>query len=107
MTSRVMAKLLRQNGYLVTTANSVAAALRVDDGEYNFIVSDIGLPDGTGLDLMRAIKLRRDVPAIALTGYGMEADVQRSLDAGFVAHLTKPIDFAKLDLMIRQVVNDD
>ena len=107
MTSRVMAKLLRQNGYLVTTANSVAAALRVNDGDYNFIVSDIGLPDGTGLDLMRAIKLRRDVPAIALTGYGMEADVQRSLDAGFVAHLTKPIDFAKLDLMIRQVVRDE
>ena len=107
MTSRVMAKLLRQNGYFVTTANSVAAALRVDDNEYNFIVSDIGLPDGTGLDLMRAIRLRRDVPAIALTGYGMEADVQRSLEAGFVAHLTKPIDFAKLDLMIRQVAKVD
>ena len=107
MTARVMAKLLRQNGYLVTTANSVAAALRVDDGDYNFIVSDIGLPDGTGLDLMRAIRLRRDVPAIALTGYGMEADVQRSLEAGFAAHLTKPVDFAKLDLMIRQVVKDD
>ena len=106
MTARVMAKLLRQNGYLVTTANSVAAALGVDDTEYNLIVSDIGLPDGTGLDLMRAIKLRRDVPAIALTGYGMEDDVQRSLEAGFIAHLTKPVDFAKLDFMIRKVASE-
>ena len=104
MTARIMAKLLRQNGYLVTTANSVAAALGVEDDEYNFIVSDIGLPDGTGLDLMRAIKRRRDVPAIALTGYGMEGDVQKSLEAGFVAHLTKPVDFATLDSMIRKVV---
>ena len=103
MTARVMAKLLRQNGYLVTTANSVASALDVEDGEYNLIVSDIGLPDGTGLDLMRAIRRRRDVPAIALTGYGMEGDVQRSLEAGFVAHLTKPVDFATLDHMIRKV----
>ncbi len=103
MTARIMAKLLRQNGYLVTTANSVASALGVADDEYNLIVSDIGLPDGTGLDLMRAIKLRRDVPAIALTGYGMEGDVRNSLEAGFVAHLTKPVDFAKLDQMIRQV----
>ena len=105
MTARIMAKLLRQNGYLVTTANSVASALGVADEEYNLIVSDIGLPDGTGLDLMRAIKLRRDVPAIALTGYGMEDDIQRSLEAGFVAHLTKPVDFAKLDHMIRQVAS--
>ena len=103
MTARIMAKLLRQNGYLVTTANSVASALGVRDDEYNLIVSDIGLPDGTGLDLVRAIKLRRDVPAIALTGYGMEGDVQRSLEAGFVAHLTKPVDFATLDFMIRKV----
>ncbi len=106
MTARIMAKLLRQNGYLVTTANTVADALGVADHEYNLIVSDIGLPDGTGLDLMRAIKLRRNVPAIALTGYGMEDDIRKSLEAGFVAHLTKPIDFAKLDLMIRKVTAD-
>jgi len=103
MTARIMAKLLRQNGYLVTTANSVAAALGVADNDFNLIVSDIGLPDGTGLDLMRAIKLRRNVPGIALTGYGMEDDIRKSLEAGFVAHLTKPVDFAKLDLMIRKV----
>ena len=45
-------------------------------------------------------------PPIALTGYGMEDDVQRSLDAGFIAHLTKPVDFAKLDFMIRKVASE-
>jgi len=103
MTARIMAKLLRQNGYLVTTANSIAGALGVSVEDYDLVVSDIGLPDGTGLELMRAIKLLRDVPGIALTGYGMEEDIRKSLEAGFTAHMTKPLDFAKLDTMIRQV----
>ncbi len=103
MTARIMAKLLRQAGYAVTTANCIADALDVPDADYDLVVSDIGLPDGTGLELMRAIRLRRDVPGIALTGFGMEEDIRRSLEAGFVAHLTKPLDFAKLDAMIRKV----
>ena len=62
------------------------------------------LPDGSGLELMRrAVALRGAVPAIALTGYGMEEDIRRSREAGYTAHLTKPIDFAKLEAMIRQV----
>jgi PAS domain S-box-containing protein len=103
MTARIMAKLLRQNGYVVTTANSVAGALDVPPEDYDLIVSDIGLPDGSGLDLMRTIRLRHDVPGIALTGFGMEDDLRKSREAGFVAHLTKPLDFAKLDAMIRKV----
>ena len=103
MTARIMAKLLRQNGYLVTTANNVAGALDVPLEDYDLVVSDIGLPDGTGLDLMRTIRLRHDVPGIALTGFGMEEDVRKSREAGFVAHLTKPLDFARLDVMIRKV----
>jgi CheY-like chemotaxis protein len=98
-----MAKLLRQNGFVVTTSNSVAGALKVPTEDYDLVVSDIGLPDGSGLELMRTIRLRHDVPGIALTGYGMEEDVRKSREAGFVAHLTKPLDFAKLDAMIRRV----
>jgi CheY-like chemotaxis protein len=106
MTARIMAKLLRQNGYIVTTANSVAGALGVPIEDYDLVVSDIGLPDGTGLDLMRTIRLRHDVPGIALTGFGMEDDVRKSQAAGFVAHLIKPLDFAKLDAMIRKVLTE-
>ncbi len=103
MTSRVMAKLLRQNGYVVTTANTIAGALDVPADEYDLVVSDIGLPDGSGLELMRAIRLRNAVPGIALSGFGMEEDIRKSHEAGFVAHLTKPLDFAKLDAEIRKV----
>ena len=53
--------------------------------------------------MRRVVARRGPVPAIALTGYGMEEDIRRSREAGFTAHLTKPIDFTKLEAMIRQV----
>jgi PAS domain S-box-containing protein len=106
-TRRLMARLLRGLGHEVTTAGTIAAALEVSEaGGLDLIVSDIGLPDGSGLDLMQRVVSRRGpVPAIALTGYGMEEDIRRSQEAGFTAHLTKPIDFAKLEAMIRQVAH--
>ena len=105
-TLRLMARLLRGLGHAITTANAVASAYEAfEAGEFDLIVSDIGLPDGTGLELIRrAVALRGHVPAIALTGYGMEEDIVRSREAGFSTHMTKPIDFTKLEAMIRQVV---
>ena len=104
-TMRIMARLLKRMGHDVTTAGSIAAAYHsIETDEFDLIISDIGLPDGTGLDLMRRVtQLRGPVPAIALTGYGMEEDIVRSRAAGFTAHMTKPIDFTKLEVMIRQV----
>ena len=105
MTARIMAKLLRNAGYAVTTANSVAGALAEPLEEIDVIISDLGLPDGNGLDVMRDARARagRDLPGIALTGYGMDEDLRKTREAGFVAHLTKPIDFPRLDAMIQQV----
>ncbi len=102
---RLMARLLRSLGHDVSTAGTIAEAKETAAAEvYELIVSDIGLPDGSGLDLMRwIVKQRGSVPAIALTGYGMEEDIVRSREAGFTAHMTKPIDFRKLEAMIRQV----
>jgi PAS domain S-box-containing protein len=104
-TLRLMARLLRGLGHEVETAGTIASGLvAVEGGRFDLIVSDIGLPDGSGLELMRRVVARRGpVPGIALTGYGMEEDIRRSREAGFTAHLTKPIDFAKLEAMIRQV----
>ena len=104
-TSRLMARLLRGLGHEVTTAGTIAEASDKErEGEFTLIVSDIGLPDGSGLELMKRVIARRGpIPAIALTGYGMEEDIRRSREAGFVAHMTKPIDFTKLEAMIRQV----
>ncbi len=104
-TLRLMARLLRSLGHTVTTAGTITAAFEaVELDEFDMIISDIGLPDGTGLDLIRRVTaLRGPTPAIALTGYGMEEDIVRSRAAGFTTHMTKPIDFAKLEIMIRQV----
>ena len=105
VTRRLMARLLRGLGHEVTTAGSIAEGIEATEaGAFDLIVSDIGLPDGSGLDLMRRVVARRgSVPSIALTGYGMEEDIVRSREAGFTAHMTKPIDFTKLEAMIRQV----
>ena len=105
-TRRLMARLLRGLGHEVTTAGTVAEAVEAArSAAFGLIISDIGLPDGSGLDLIRQIvAIRGKVPAIALTGYGMEEDILRSREAGFTAHMTKPIDFIKLEAMIRQVV---
>ena len=105
-TLRLMARLLEGLGHRVTAAGTVADAWGAfQAGGFDMIASDIGLPDGTGLDLMRKVKKLRRVPAIALTGYGMDEDVRRSREAGFTTHMTKPIDFTKLEAMIRQVAN--
>lgn len=106
-TRRLMGRLLEGLGHKVMTADTLESALNaVDTTGFDLIISDIGLPDGSGLELMHQIVLRSGpIPAIALTGYGMEEDIQRSRAAGFTAHLTKPIDFMKLEAMIRQILN--
>jgi PAS domain S-box-containing protein len=106
-TLRLMARLIRGLGHEVATAGTIAEASGLaESDQFDLIISDIGLPDGTGLELMRRIVADRGpVPAIALTGYGMEDDIQRSREAGFAAHMTKPIDFTKLEAVIRQVAS--
>lgn len=105
VTRRLMDRLLGGLGYDVTAAATVSAALEAAEGaEFDLLISDIGLPDQTGLDLIRQLTSDRPIPAIALTGYGMEEDMRRSRDAGFSAHLTKPIDFNKLQSLIRWVM---
>jgi signal transduction histidine kinase len=105
-TARVMARLLRGERYDVTCAETVEAALgAVAGGPFDLIISDLGLPDGSGLDLMRELREERHFGgrAIALSGYGMEEDLRRSREAGFAAHLTKPVSFAALEAVIREV----
>ena len=91
-------KMMLENiGYHVLLATDLRSALQMFKSEHvDLIVSDLGLPDGRSTDLMRAIAEIRPTPAIALSGYGMESDVQDSLQSGFSLHLTKPIDFEKL-----------
>jgi two-component system, chemotaxis family, CheB/CheR fusion protein len=104
-TARLLSRLLRRLGHTVHVADTVAAAIDLSEREpIDLILSDLGLPDGTGIDLMRSIRERQPVTAIALSGYGMEADVRKSLAAGFRKHLTKPVSFANLQAAIESVM---
>ena len=64
----------------------------------------MGLPDGTGHDLIRQLAGERPVKAIALSGFGMEADIQESLDAGFAEHLVKPVNVVQLKEAIERAL---
>jgi len=101
---RVMSRLLQQREHTVTTADTLSSALEVGEREdFDLIISDIGLPDGTGWDLMRRLRPRGPVKAIALSGFGMDEDILRSREAGFLEHLTKPVNFQKLEATIQRV----
>lgn len=90
--------LLLRRHYKVTSAGSLSEARALAEKKrFNLVISDIGLPDGNGYDLMEELRDRFHVKGIALTGYGMEDDVNRSYSAGFSAHLTKPIRMESLD----------
>jgi len=107
-TLSVLSRLLRLSHHEVTTADSVSSAIAAADhhrDEFDIIISDIGLPDGNGMDLMRALQARRKFPAIALTGFGMDDDIRRGHEAGFSTHLTKPVDFRTLEATIRELVS--
>jgi len=103
-TATVMSKLLRHNGHEVVTASTVRQALEVlRTTPLDLLVSDLGLPDGNGFQVMRELAKISDAKGIAISGYGMEEDLERSSRAGFSAHLTKPIDVQKLQETIQQV----
>lgn len=96
-TARVMARLLRFRGFEVTTAGDVAAALDAAARQtFDLVVSDLGLPDRSGLEIPAELRKSRPLPAIALSGFGMDEDLQKSAEAGFAEHLVKPIDFQVL-----------
>ncbi|MDB6151706.1 MAG: multi-sensor hybrid histidine kinase [Chthoniobacteraceae bacterium] len=97
-----LTQLLKKRGYEVCSTRSVATALEAAE-QFNFdvLVSDMGLPDGTGNDIITSLTIKRPVFGIALTGYGMESDIQQSSAAGFAHHLIKPADLKQLDELIQ------
>jgi len=95
-TAEIFELLLRRSGYEVRVTHSLQSALAVDRGEFDVLLSDVGLTDGSGLDLMRTLRKTGKVKGIALSGFGTEEDVRASKEAGFAAHITKPVNFGTL-----------
>jgi PAS domain S-box-containing protein len=97
-TSSALTHLLTRRQYAVVSASSIAEARAAAEREtFDILISDIGLPDGSGYDLMNELRGQSGLVGIALTGYGMDEDVNRSQSAGFAAHLTKPVSMQGLD----------
>ena len=103
-TLRILTRLLRGMGYEVTAANSVRAAREAAGREhFDLLISDLGLPDGTGLDVMREVKRRYGIVGIAVSGYGTDDDLKQSREAGFQRLITKPVTVGTLEQAVRQM----
>lgn len=103
-TRTMLARLLIRGGHQVTLASTISEGLAAFAQEqYDVIISDLGLPDGSGLDLMRELRQQRPVHGIALSGYGMEEDVRQTREAGFFAHLVKPVSIDQLRSLLSRI----
>ncbi len=101
-TLQVLVKILEKWGHTVTAAASCRTARElVASQEFDLLISDLGLPDGSGLEIMQQIKMRSETPGIALSGYGTDEDIRQSKAAGFAGHLVKPVSVTALRAAIR------
>jgi PAS domain S-box-containing protein len=106
-TRAMLARLLQRRGYDVKAASTVEDALRqADQAVFDVLISDLGLPDGDGCDLMSELRGKYPaLPGIAISGFGMDSDLIRSRAAGFKEHLTKPISIDSLDRALARVLS--
>jgi HAMP domain-containing protein/signal transduction histidine kinase/CheY-like chemotaxis protein len=101
-TNRSLTNLLRRRGYHVQSALTFQSAVELSANEkFDVLISDLGLPDGSGIDLIQKLASKPPL-GIALTGFGMEQDIRKSREVGFQHHLVKPIDLNKLDSLIQE-----
>jgi CheY-like chemotaxis protein len=103
-TLKATARLLRAEGYTVHAARTATEATTLAAGGCcEILVSDVGLPDRSGIELMRELKSLYGLKGIAVTGFAGATNMQEALDAGFSRHLAKPIIFSDLLKAIREV----
>ena len=103
-TRHTLSRLLTHFGHGVLTANNKQDALELlASGNFDVLLCDIGLPDGSGYEVVSQARRKQPIKAIAITGFGTEEDVRRSDEAGFDSHLVKPVDFHKLQTVLDKI----
>jgi len=103
-TRQTLSRLLTHFGHQISVADNTQSALAiVQSQQFDVVLSDIGLPDGTGYDVISQVKRKQPIKAVAITGFGTDEDVRRGKQAGFDFHLVKPIDFHELRTVLDQV----
>ena len=105
-TCAALERLLKLRGHTVAAAHNMRSALeKAGDGtSFDLLVSDVGLPDGNGMDLLRVLRTKHPIRGIAISGFGMDADIAKSMEAGFAEHLVKPVKLEKLEAAIARVM---
>jgi two-component system CheB/CheR fusion protein len=106
-TRSTLVELLSMLGHDVRSAASMREALAaLAEADPDVVLSDIGLPDGDGWELMQRAHLPHEVYAIAMSGFGMSADRERSVAAGFRHHLVKPMDIDRLEALLDEAFDE-
>jgi CheY-like chemotaxis protein len=105
-TCAALERLLTLRGHHVAAAHSMRAAMAAaENNQFDLLISDVGLPDGNGMELLRHLRSKFAIPGIAISGFGMDADIGKSLEAGFSAHLVKPVKLEKLEAAIEHAMS--
>jgi len=103
-TRRTLCRLLKHFGHDISEADCTRRALEIIQSQaFDVVLSDIGLPDGSGYEVISNAKQQQSVKGVALTGFGSDEDIRRGREAGFDFHLTKPVDFHELRSILDQV----
>jgi PAS domain S-box-containing protein len=103
-TRHTLSRLLTHFGHQISAADSTRSALEIMASQkFDVVLCDIGLPDGSGYDVVAQAKRKRPIKAVAITGFGTEKDIRRGKEAGFDFHLVKPVDFRELRSVLDQV----
>src|SRR6184192_2628387 len=104
-TCAALEKLLVRRGHLVAATHNMRSAMEAAvRSQFDLLISDIALPDGSGVDLMRQLRAISAIPGIAISGFGNNGDIERSLQAGFSEHLIKPIKLDDLEAAIERAI---
>ena len=103
-TLQAMKMYLELEGHMADTAATMKEALAAaTENTFDLVITDIGLPDGDGWELMRQLRERISVRAVAMSGYGWKEDLEKSRAAGFIAHLLKPLKITDLEAVLRKI----
>ena len=104
-TCTALERLLVRRGHLVAAAHNVRSAMEAAArNSFDLLISDIALPDGTGTELMTYLHAISRIPGIAISGFGMNGDIEKSIEAGFAEHLVKPVKMENLEAAIDRVM---
>jgi CheY-like chemotaxis protein len=103
-TLQALSRLLSHFGHEISLANGAQEARSmIDSKEFDVVLCDIALPDGSGYEVIAEAKRKRPVKGVALSGFAATEDIERGREAGFDFHLAKPVDFHELRTVLGQI----